>query len=159
MSSAFFGLDLALRALQAQQTGIDVTGHNVANANTEGYSRQNVRIAQTDPYTEPAMNRSTTAGQLGTGAIAKDIQRARDVFLDAQYRTEDGSKQNALARQDALEQVETVLDEPAGVGLNNLLNGFYTNLSQLTNDPSDLPTRTTVVQQAVSLTEAFNRIS
>jgi flagellar hook-associated protein 1 FlgK len=159
MSSAFFGLDVALRALQAQQTGIDVTGHNVANANTEGYSRQNVRIVATDPYTEPAMNRSTTAGQLGTGSIAKDIQRARDAFLDTRYRTEDGSLQNALSRQDALEQVETVLDEPAGVGINGLLNKFYTNLNLLAGDPSDLPIRTNVAEQAVSVTQAFNRIS
>jgi flagellar hook-associated protein 1 FlgK len=159
MSSSFFGLDMALRALQAQQTGIDVTGHNVANANTDGYSRQNVRIATTEPYTDPAMNRPTTAGQLGTGSIAKDIQRARDAFLDTQYRTEDGGLHNALARQDALEQVETVLDEPAGVGISSLLNNFYSNLNQLANDPSDLPTRTNVTEQAISLTQSFNRIS
>src|SRR3954451_2591931 len=117
MSSAFFGLDMALRALQAQQTGIDVTGHNVANANTEGFSRQNVRIVATDPYTMPAMNKSASAGQIGTGAIAKNIQRARDAFLDTQYRTEDGALKTGAARQDALEQVETVLDEPQGVGI------------------------------------------
>ena len=159
MTSAFFGLDMALRALQAQQTGMDVTGHNVANANTEGYSRQNVRITATDPFTMPAMNRSTTAGQLGTGAIAKNIQRARDVFLDAQYRTEDGSLKNAEARRDALEQVETVLDEPQGTGISSQLNDFYTNWNQLANDPSDLPTRTALVQQAASLAQSFNRIS
>lgn len=49
MTSAFFGLDLALRALQAQQMGIDVTSHNVANANTDGFSRQNVAISTTEP--------------------------------------------------------------------------------------------------------------
>lgn len=48
--SPFFGLDMALRTLQAQQTGIDVTSHNVANADTERYSRQNVTIATTEPF-------------------------------------------------------------------------------------------------------------
>jgi flagellar hook-associated protein 1 len=57
MISTFFGLDLALRALQAQQAGVDVTNHNVANANTEGFSRQNVQIATTEPFTVPGMNR------------------------------------------------------------------------------------------------------
>jgi flagellar hook-associated protein 1 FlgK len=159
MTSSFFGLDMALRALQAQQTGIDVTGHNVANANTEGYSRQNVQIVATEPFTMPGTNRSTTAGQLGTGSIAKNIERARDAFLDAQFRTESGGQANALARQDALQQVETVLDEPAGIGLNSLLNSFYTNMNQVASDPSDLPTRTAFTEQAVSLAQSFNRIS
>ena len=159
MISTFFGLDVALRALQAQQAGMDVTNHNVANANTEGFSRQNVRIVATDPFTVPGMNRAVTAGQMGTGALAKNIQRARDAFIDSQYRTELGGQKNAAARQDALEQVEVVLDEPQGVGVSSLLNEYYRVLSELSGDPSDLPTRTTVVQQAVSLTQAFNRIS
>ncbi|MCC7370282.1 MAG: flagellar hook-associated protein FlgK [Chloroflexi bacterium] len=157
MSSAFFGLDLALRALQAQQMGLDVTNHNVANANTEGYSRQNVQLVTTEPYTAPGMNRPATAGQLGTGVIAADVTRARNQFLDNQYRTELGGLKNAQARQDALEQVEVTLDEPQGVGLNNLFNEYYKVLNELASDPSDLPVRTAVVQQAISLTDAFNR--
>jgi flagellar hook-associated protein 1 FlgK len=82
--STFFGLDMALRALQAQQMGIDVTNHNVSNANTVGYSRQNVKITTTEPFAAPGMNRPMQAGQLGTGSIASDIQRARDMLLDAQ---------------------------------------------------------------------------
>jgi flagellar hook-associated protein 1 FlgK len=159
MTSAFFGLDLALRALQAQQMGIDVTSHNVANANTDGFSRQNVSIVTTEPWAMPGMNRPATAGQLGTGAVAANVQRARDMFLDSQYRSEVGSLYNATARQDALEQVEVVLDEPQGVGLNSLLAGFYKSWSDLASDPSDLPVRTTVAQQAISLTDAFNRTS
>jgi flagellar hook-associated protein 1 FlgK len=157
MTSAFFGLDLALRALQAQQMGIDVTSHNVANANTEGFSRQNVVITTTEPWAMPGMNRPATAGQLGTGAMATDVQRARDMFLDAQYRTELGTLKNSEARQDALEQVEVTLDEPQGVGLNNLLSEFYQSWNDLAADPSDLPVRTTVAQQSISLTDAFNR--
>jgi len=156
--STFFGLDMALRALQAQQTGIDVTNHNVANANTTGYSRQNVKITTTEPFAAPGMNRPATAGQMGTGSIASDIQRARDMFLDAQYRAEVGGLTNAQAREDALEQVEVVLDEPQGVGLNSLFNEYNRVWSELANDPSDLPVRTTVIQQSLSLTGAINRI-
>lgn len=161
MTSAFFGLDMALRALQAQQTGIDVTNHNVANANTAGYSRQNVLLATTEPFAAPGMNRPATAGQMGTGVIAKDIQRARDGFLDTQWRTEAGSLAHAANRQDALEQVEVVLDEPQGVGLNALFNEYYRVWNELSNDPGadSMPVRTTVVQQALSLTGAFNRIA
>ena len=161
MTSAFFGLDMALRALQAQQTGIDVTNHNVANANTSGYSRQNVVHATTEPFAAPGMNRPATAGQLGTGVITKDIQRARDGFLDTQWRAEAGSLAHAANRQDALEQVEVVLDEPQGVGLNALFNEYYRVWNELSNDPGadSMPVRTTVVQQALSMTGAFNRIA
>lgn len=159
MTSAFFGLDLALRALQSQQMGLDVTNNNVANANTDGYSRQNVKLVTTEPWAMPGMNRPATAGQLGTGVIVSDVQRARDQFLDSQYRGELGSLRNAEARQDALEQVEVVLDEPQGVGLNNLFNEYYRVWNELASDPSDLPVRTTVVQQAISMTDAFNRIA
>jgi flagellar hook-associated protein 1 len=157
MTSTFFGLDMALRALQAQQMGIDVTSHNVANANTAGYSRQNVKIETTDPFAMPGLNRPHTAGQLGTGSIAADVQRARDMFLDAQYRAELGGLKNAEAREDALQQVEVIFDEPQGVGLNSLLSDFFTSWNNLASDPSDLPVRTTVVQDAISLTEAMNR--
>jgi flagellar hook-associated protein 1 FlgK len=159
--SPFFGLDLALRALQAQQSGIDVTNHNVANANTEGFSRQNVTITTTEPFASPGMNRPASAGQVGTGAIASDIQRSRDMFLDSQWRGQAGSLANATNRRDALEQVEVVLDEPQGVGLNSLFSEYYRVWNELSNDPSAsaLPVRTTVVQQALSLTTAFNRIA
>jgi flagellar hook-associated protein 1 len=161
VTGTFFGLDLALRALQAQQTGLDVTNHNVANANTEGFSRQNVTITTTEPFAMPALNRPATAGQIGTGAIANNIQRARDGFLDTQWRAEAGSLANASNRQDALEQVEVVLDEPQGVGLSSLFNEYYRVWNELSNDPSAsaLPVRTTVVQQSLSLTTAFNRIA
>jgi flagellar hook-associated protein 1 FlgK len=159
--SPFFGLDMALRALQAQQTGIDVTAHNVANANTEGFSRQNVTISTTEPFAAPGMNRPASAGQIGTGAIASNVQRARDMFLDTQWRSEAGSLANASNRSDALEQVEVVLDEPQGVGLSSLFNEYYRVWNELSNDPSAsaLPVRTTVVQQTLSLTTAFNRIA
>ena len=107
------------------------------------------------------MNRPASAGQIGTGAIATDIQRARDMFLDTQWRTEAGGLANADESPDALEQVEVMLDEPQGVGLSSLFNEYYRVWNELSNDPSAsaLPVRTTVVQQSLSLTDAFNRIA
>lgn len=157
MIGTFFGLDLALRALQSQQAGLDVANHNVANANTEGYSRQNVQLQTTEPFTVPGMNRLTSPGQIGTGVVAAGIQRARDQFLDIQFRTEVGGQRNAEARQDALEQVEVVLNEPGSSGLAGLFNEYYRVWGALTNDPGDLPVRTTVVEQSVALAASFNR--
>ena len=77
MSSAFFGLETALRALRANQTGLDVTNQNVANVNTPGYSRQNAVLATTPPYTLLTMTQIHHVGQMGTGVQVSAIDRAR----------------------------------------------------------------------------------
>src|SRR5689334_1973352 len=125
MSSAFFGLDMALRALNAQQLALDTTNHNVANANTDGFSRQTVIMQTTDPYTLPGMNRAQIAGQVGTGVIAAGITRARDVFADVQYRTELGGEKQAQAQSDGLQQIEAILNEPSSTGLADQLSKFF----------------------------------
>jgi len=55
MRTTFFGIEIGRRALQAQRLGLDVTGHNIANANTPGYSRQIARLATTPPYAAPGI--------------------------------------------------------------------------------------------------------
>lgn len=159
MTSTFFGLDLAYRALLTQQTALDVTNHNVANANTPGFSRQAVEMVTTVPYTMPGMNRSAQAGQLGTGVMIGRIDRLRDSFLDLQYRTEVGNQRQAEVTRDALEEVEVVLNEPSDSGISSLLGQFFSSWQDLTNDPTDTATRAAVIQRSAGLATAFNRSS
>jgi flagellar hook-associated protein 1 FlgK len=84
--STFFGLETAKRALTAQQNALYTVGQNVANANTDGYTRQRVNLQASDPYPAASMNRPAIAGQLGTGVEAGEVQRIRDKYLDVQYR-------------------------------------------------------------------------
>src|SRR5437763_12838953 len=87
--STFFGLQTTLRGLLAQQRAVDVTSHNVANANTEGYSRQEAVLEPT-----AALDIRTGAliggggGQIGTGVDVATFRRIRDQFLDLQYRAQ-----------------------------------------------------------------------
>jgi flagellar hook-associated protein 1 FlgK len=157
MTSAFFGLDLGLRALQAQQMGLDVTGQNVANANTAGYSRQTVDLQTTEPYTMPGLNRAQIAGQVGTGVIVAGIDRARDVFADVQFRAETSVQSQAQAQSDALQQVQTVLNEPSSTGISSLLNNFFNAWQDVANNPSDPATRAPLIQQSAALASGFNR--
>lgn len=157
MTSAFFGLELALRALQTQQVALDVTNHNVANANTPGFSRQSAVLATTTPYTLPGFNRAPGAGQLGTGVWAAAIERARDGFLDIQYRAEVSTQRQAEVARDALEEVQVVLHEPSDTGISALLGSFFGAWQALASDPSDSATRNVVVQQASALAAGFNR--
>jgi flagellar hook-associated protein 1 FlgK len=157
VTSSFFGLDLSLGALQAQQLGLDATGHNVANANTRGFSRQSVQVVATTPFTEPGSNKASGPGQIGTGAYASGILRARDLFPDIHYRNEIASGSQATVTRDSLEQVEVVFNEPSDTGIGNLVRDFYNSWQGLTNDPTDGAARSTVVQQASALADAFNR--
>lgn len=88
MRSTFHGLEVAKRGMFTQQSALYVTGHNIANANTPGYSRQRVNFVQTEPYPPASMNRPQIPGQMGTGVEAGSIERVRDSFLDIQYRGE-----------------------------------------------------------------------
>src|SRR4030042_852404 len=75
MRSTFFGLETARRALAANQRAMDVAGHNIANANAPGYTRQQPVLSATAPYTLPSFVRPAGAGQVGTGVAVMEIRR------------------------------------------------------------------------------------
>jgi flagellar hook-associated protein 1 FlgK len=159
MPGTFFGLETALRGLRAAQTGVDVTSHNVSNANTPGFSRQSAALATTPPYTIPAMNNSTQAGQMGTGVIVARIERARDVFLDIRFRAESGLWKQAQVSEQALHELEVVLNDPSSTGMHSLFGTYFNAWQDLANDPSDAGARALVIRSAEGLAAAFNRAS
>jgi flagellar hook-associated protein 1 FlgK len=156
VTGTFLGLEIATRALQAQQAGLDVTTHNVANANTAGYSRQTARLVATPPYTFMAFNRDTVAGQAGTGVIVDGIERARDPLLDAQYRARAAALSQGEASRAVLEEIGAVFNEPSDSGLSGLLNDFFGAWSDLSSEPTDAAARALVVQQSAALANRFN---
>ena len=111
-------LETARRALLAQQAGINVTGHNIANASTPGYSRQRVDLVST-----PAIR--DTAGFLGTGATASSVTRLRNRFIDQQLRTTQGSMGEAGLRNQIMSQVEASFNEPSSSALGSTISAFY----------------------------------
>jgi|DewCreStandDraft_1066081.scaffolds.fasta_scaffold00058_48 flagellar hook-associated protein 1 FlgK len=157
MRSSFFGLETGLRALLAQQQAIDLTGHNIANANTPGFSRQVARLEATTPYPVPAFNRMSSAGQMGTGVIAGSIERMRDLFIDMQLRTELAAQGDWTITRDMLARVEAVMNEPSDSGLNALLNRFWDGWQDVSTSPQNLSVRASLVERAAGLAEAFQR--
>ncbi|OIQ09854.1 flagellar hook-associated protein 1 [Moorella thermoacetica] len=157
MPGTFFGFNTALRGMQAQQRGIYTTSHNIANANTEGYTRQQVVLAATPAYPVPAMNRPGGQGwQIGTGVDSQETRRLRDEFLDTQIRRETGSLGQWQQIQDVLQQVEVVFNEPSDTGLSTLMSQFWAAWQELSKNAESSPVRTTVVETANALAEAFN---
>jgi flagellar hook-associated protein 1 len=151
--STFTGLETALRGLMAQQQALDVTGENITNASTPGYTRETVNL-------------STTPGLqvgpgllLGTGVDVTGYQRVRDTFLDTQLRAQTMLQGSAQAQQDGLSQVEGVLNEPSDSGLNSLLSAYWSSWQDVANSPQDMATRQSLIESATSLAQGFNSVA
>jgi flagellar hook-associated protein 1 FlgK len=157
--STFLGLETTLRGILAQQLALDVTGHNIANANTIGYSRQAAVMAPTEAYTVPGVTRPPQAGQLGTGVNVQSYQRMRDEFLDIQYRAQSMRQGSAEAAQDGLRQIEVAFNEPSDTGLNSLLQSYWSSWHDVSNAPENLATRQALAQNAASLANGFQSLA
>jgi flagellar hook-associated protein 1 FlgK len=150
--SSFLGLETALRGILAQQRSLDVTGHNIANANTVGYTREVATLQETTPLRYPPN------GQIGTGVDVVSYQRVRDDFLDVQLRAQSMLQGYHQARQDGLQQVELALNEPGDNGVSALLGKFWSAWQDLSNNPEDLPTRQALVQSGASLADSLQSL-
>jgi flagellar hook-associated protein 1 FlgK len=159
MSSAFFGLQTSLRGLLTQQQALDVTGHNIANANTPGFSRQEALLEPTRAFLIAGNSVNTGAGaQLGSGVDVAGIRRVRDQFLDLQFRAQQMSLGDAAARTNSLEQVEGAFAEPTDDGLAAQLARFWDAWSDVANAPENVGARAALVSTAQTLTASFRTI-
>lgn len=155
MYSTFGSLNTALTALHTMQKSIQTSSHNVANANTPGYSRQKAVLITGDPYAVPANNRYNTFGQVGTGVNTEQIQRFRSGFLDSQIRTETESYKGWETRRDLLKQIETIMPEPSSTGINSRMSAFWTSWHNLATTPDAAATRGHVAETAEDLTASL----
>ncbi|MFC4768255.1 flagellar hook-associated protein FlgK [Effusibacillus consociatus] len=159
MRSTFHGLEVAKRGLYAQQTALNTTSHNVANANTPGYSRQVVDMVHFPPLQYPAMSRGTEPGQLGQGVDVDQIKRIRDQFLDAQFRNENRSLGEWEIKRQTLDKIEAAINEPSENGLANVINRFFNSWHDLSASPESITARKVVKQTAIEMVEAVQHIS
>lgn len=148
MSINFSAFEISRRALNANQLGIAVTGQNIANVNTPGYSRRRVILAETAP---------TTIGRLsvGGGVTVEGIQSFRDRFIQSRIQTETGIAGRLNAQRDALAPVETALQGSQNGGLQNALSSFFGAFRDLEANPDSVPLRAIIAQKAANLSSAF----
>ncbi len=144
-------LSIARSALMVQQRAMEVSGHNVANANTPGYSRQTLQVQAANPLQLPLYS-------LGRGVEANQITRARDSFYDASYRQDNGSLGRSNTLNSYLSQVETTLNEPSTSGFSNALDGLFGSLSDLSLDPASHANRALVVSNANRVVQQLNSL-
>ena len=142
-------LEIAKRGLFAQQVGIDITGHNTANATTPGYSRQRV-----DMKTGEVLK--TSQGLLGSGVFGSNGGRIRDAFIDEQVRDSQSALSDATTQSETLSAIESKINDLTVNGLGSQLTKFFNSFQSLAQQPEDLVLRTNVVNQGRKLTDAFH---
>ncbi|KKE79675.1 flagellar hook-associated protein FlgK [Bacilli bacterium] len=157
--STFRGLEMAKQAIFTQQSALHTTGHNIANANTEGYTRQRVNFETNKPSPNASRNRQELPGQIGTGVKAGSIQRVRNQFLDVQFRGENSKFGYYETRNEALARMENMLNEPSDTGLSASMNQFWQSLQDLAVNPENAGARSVVLQRGKSLAGTFNYLS
>src|SRR5699024_1249254 len=160
MMSTFNGLEMAKQALFTQQSALYTTGHNISNANTEGYSRQRVNFEALPGYPSPSRNSPKMAGQLGSGVTAGHVERIRDKFLDSQYRTQNSRAEYWATNANALSRMESLLNEmDESGGLSEVLDDFWSSLSDLAGNPQNEGTRKVVANNGLAVAETFQYLS
>ncbi len=151
MGSLSNALSIGLSGLRASQQGLNVAGHNIANVNTEGYTRQKVVLEANDPV---RLNKLV----LGTGVNVMSISRVRDAFLDRQFRDSNQLMGSFQKQADAIEMIETVISEPGDTGLQQAMENYFASLQDLATNPESSSVRTTVSEQGRSLARSFNQM-
>jgi flagellar hook-associated protein 1 len=160
--SSFYGLQTSLRGLLAQQRLLDTTGHNIANASTQGYSRQEATLVASPALEIPAGGIAGGSGaHLGSGVDVQAFRRVRDQFIDLQYRGQNTNLGDWKARAAALEQAESALAEPGENGINQQLSEFWDAWSDLSNANGNddlVAAKQAVVEKGVALADAFKTV-
>ncbi|MFY9233887.1 MAG: flagellar hook-associated protein FlgK [Fimbriimonadaceae bacterium] len=155
MPSPFLGIDLASRALRAFQRQLDVTGQNIANVNTPGYSRQVAEVAQLEGTTMLGI-----AGRysLGNGVTIGSVNRIRDQFLEMRRMGEASGMGRFSTLADGLSGVQAIYTEPGDSGISNALDKFFNAWSSFASNPAAPGARDMVQVAGASLTQRVRSV-
>lgn len=154
MANIIYGmLNVARTALITQQKALDITANNIANVNTEGYSRQRLNMEQNEPV-------RYDGGTLGTGVRAnRTIQRIYDRFLAGQIAGAASQQGRWDAQLETLEKAELMFDDASGYGLNGAMTEFWNSWQDVANNPSGYTERSMLLANTQNLTLVFNKLS
>lgn len=155
MASDFFGLQVGMSALYASRRQMEIAAQNVANANTEGYSRQRVNISTTGVSTAAGIHSRNDGGQ--SGVNVDSITRSRDAFLEARALSEHSNLSYLERSQTILQRLELVFDEPGDTGIQAQLADFWAGWEDVANNPGSLAARSQLIERAGTLTSSINQ--
>jgi flagellar hook-associated protein 1 FlgK len=154
MGSTFSGINTALTSLYAQRRGLDVTGQNISNASTEGYTRQSVNMQAQTGAIHPGIY-STTDG-VGSGVTVSSVDRNRNAYLDARGRTEHTNSAYLTSQKATYSSIEDVLSEPSDTALQARLHDMWDGWNDVANNWQDPSTRSTLIERSVTVATTLN---
>ena len=154
MASTFFGLSISYKGLQAAQTSITTTAHNLSNINTDGYTKQSVLLQASD-----ALRTYSTYGTIGSGVNVVEIKQTRDSYYDEKYRNNCANYGQYEAKNNYMTQVEDYLNEFLLSGFSKEYGNFFDAVNQLTITPADTSAKNQLINNAKSMTDYFNTLA
>ena len=149
MTSGLLGI--ATSGLMAFQRDLATTGHNIANVDTPGYSRQTVELTEQTPQ-------FTGAGFVGNGVDVATVTRSYDDFLNSQVRTSTSAYSQLDAYNSMATQVDSLLGDQA-TSLSPSLQAFFNAVQDVANDPTSTAARQVMLTQGQTLTQTFNTLN
>ncbi|MDR0312484.1 MAG: flagellar hook-associated protein FlgK [Treponema sp.] len=156
MTSTFLSIEIGKRGVEAHQQAINVTGHNLVNQGTAGYSRQRVEFSAFEPIYLPGLNRAETAGQIGQGVVSTSIERIRDELLDRRIIAQAGGEGYWKTRDPYIRELENIYMEPGDNSIRSKMDEFWNAWEVLAIFPTDNSSRTAVVERGVSLIDGIH---
>ncbi len=152
MSSLFAALSIAVRALQADQGALNATSNNVANANTPGYSRQRPVLIESDPISMGSVT-------YGSGVVGQKLESLRDPILQIRIEQETQQQGQLDAFVSGMNQIQVMFNGNSGNDLGAQFSKFFTSVTQLSTDPSNLSLRQGLLTAGQNLANAFRTMS
>lgn len=145
-------LDIGKSALSAAQQALTVTGHNVANVNTPGYSRQEAVLTERSPI-------NGTPGQVGTGVQVTQIRRIVDGFINRQLTESHEALGELSITREQLFQIQTIFNDSNNQGVGAQLNAFFSSLQDVAANPSDVTPRSVLLAKSALLTSSIAQVA
>ncbi len=152
MAGLFQTIEIGRRALLTHQGALQTIGHNIANVNTPGYTRQRVNLAATFPE-------DSLYGKIGTGVSVNDIRHVRDLFLGEQLRQETKSFGQWSYKEKIVSQIEKIFSEPQDNSLSDLMNRFWDAWGDLSTNPDSVSNRVAIVEEAKLMINSFHQLA
>ena len=156
MASSFAGIEMGKRSLMAQAQAINTAGHNISNADTEGYSRQRVQVKAFDPIYRPDLTRAETPGQIGQGVSVQSIERIRDEMLDKRIVAQSNQESYWETREKYYFMIENIYNEPDSVSIRTTMDKFWESWQELSMYPESTAARMSVISRGDSLVNSIH---
>ena len=145
-------LDIGKSALSVAQQALTVTGHNVANVNTPGYSRQEAVVTERSPV-------GGNPGQVGTGVQVTQIRRIVDSFINREITASNSVIGQLNISNDQLSQIQNIFGDSNNQGIGTQLTDFFSSLQDVASSPSEVTPRSVLLSKANFLTSGFNQVA